>query len=397
MLELMSSLLLASAFNVEAVRDSAIVQIKNGRWEQAYANASLTLTHRSHDPLMLGFLEPALYKGIIKTISKKYIMLTDKLESQIIKSWDECYNEDTMNVNTLHILTVLQLHHDLAKAISYADRSVNLDTLNAFAYFLRGRVNRVQYDLFKALSDYRQSYSLDSTFTAALAMLADIYMLMGRCDSAIIYFKKIPSDSEWYIESRIFRIICNLKLNNIATAESLLDEMKQVLVDARRVFELSAIEDYLNGLKTNTLSDEDTFVVFLPTMCENEKLLCFFQASECRKLLPTTWPIVVLTGEGIDFVYEATEVSEPVLKEFPAPKYPIGLFKEGIQGHVEVSALVDTDGTTKHAYVSLTSGYTEFDDAALDAVKRVKFEPARVMGVPIRVWLPFPINFRIVH
>ncbi len=63
------------------------------------------------------------------------------------------------------------------------------------------------------------------------------------------------------------------------------------------------------------------------------------------------------------------------------------------EGRVRVRLLVRSDGTVASAEVVVSSGDPELDRAALDALGRWRFEPARRDGVPIDsyylVWVSF--------
>ncbi len=59
-----------------------------------------------------------------------------------------------------------------------------------------------------------------------------------------------------------------------------------------------------------------------------------------------------------------------------APRYPRSLEEQGIEAQVAVDIVVTASGNVKdNAYVSLSSGYTEFDQPALEAAKELVFAP----------------------
>jgi TonB family protein len=68
----------------------------------------------------------------------------------------------------------------------------------------------------------------------------------------------------------------------------------------------------------------------------------------------------------------------------------------GIEGIVRVRVLVGEHGRPLEVLVGHSSGDASLDDAALDAVRRWRFEPARRDGAPVRVWAIVPIEFRLV-
>jgi len=83
-------------------------------------------------------------------------------------------------------------------------------------------------------------------------------------------------------------------------------------------------------------------------------------------------------------LYDLTE--GPVLiKEVKAP-YPPEALQRGIEGKVILELLIDSQGHVASARVIRGAGYG-FDEAALEAVKKFLFKPARLKGqaVPVRI------------
>lgn len=70
--------------------------------------------------------------------------------------------------------------------------------------------------------------------------------------------------------------------------------------------------------------------------------------------------------------------------------------QKGIEGNVDVKALVDVDGVIRCAKVQTGLPYG-LNDAALQAVSITPFTPAKVNGKPIRSWVSIPIAFRLRH
>lgn len=78
----------------------------------------------------------------------------------------------------------------------------------------------------------------------------------------------------------------------------------------------------------------------------------------------------------------------------PAPVYPPQLRDSGFRGDVLVDFVVDREGRVTQAHV-VRSLNPAFDDAALEALRRWKFEPGTKGGVPVRVAERIPIGFRL--
>jgi periplasmic protein TonB len=84
-----------------------------------------------------------------------------------------------------------------------------------------------------------------------------------------------------------------------------------------------------------------------------------------------------------------------VLKQVP-PKYPDEARKHGVQGLVQVRALVKKDGLTAEVSVAPGKGVSpELDRAAVEAVQQWVFSPARAKGKPVAVWVVVPVKFSL--
>lgn len=85
--------------------------------------------------------------------------------------------------------------------------------------------------------------------------------------------------------------------------------------------------------------------------------------------------------------------STPHYRATSRPAYPMIARLRGQEGVVTVSAEVLTDGTVGMVKINKTSGYVSLDNAALEAVKTWRFEPAKKMGKPIVAWVEVPVRF----
>ena len=87
----------------------------------------------------------------------------------------------------------------------------------------------------------------------------------------------------------------------------------------------------------------------------------------------------------------------PVPIKQVAPRYPRLLKKLGIEGTVILFVEIKSDGTVGEVEVkkSLKAGKGGLDEAAIKAVKKWKFEPAKNAGKPITVWVNLPITFTL--
>lgn len=77
------------------------------------------------------------------------------------------------------------------------------------------------------------------------------------------------------------------------------------------------------------------------------------------------------------------------------PVYPYAARQKNLQGVVIVRFLVDAEGRVTKASVVEASPAQVFDQAALDAVRKWRFAPARLDGERVATWMSVPIRFKM--
>jgi protein TonB len=77
------------------------------------------------------------------------------------------------------------------------------------------------------------------------------------------------------------------------------------------------------------------------------------------------------------------------------PDYPPHALDLGLTGTVLVRALVSPEGDTRETRIWRSSGHPSLDAAAVAAVRRWAFEPARTGGRPVPAWVEVPVHFRL--
>jgi periplasmic protein TonB len=77
----------------------------------------------------------------------------------------------------------------------------------------------------------------------------------------------------------------------------------------------------------------------------------------------------------------------------PRPAYPAMSRRLGEEGRVEVEVQVQADGTPSRVSLKRSSGYSRLDEAALDAIKRWKFIPAKRGGEAVAASVIVPMPF----
>jgi protein TonB len=77
------------------------------------------------------------------------------------------------------------------------------------------------------------------------------------------------------------------------------------------------------------------------------------------------------------------------------PKYPEIAQEAGIEGTVVVQVFVDAKGRVKETIVLKGIPNTGLDEAAIEAIRAVRFKPAKQRERPVGVWISIPVNFRL--
>lgn len=75
--------------------------------------------------------------------------------------------------------------------------------------------------------------------------------------------------------------------------------------------------------------------------------------------------------------------------------YPEIARKAGVEGRVLVYIQVGTDGQILRTKIMKSLGPNGCDEAAIDALKAVKWKPAKQREKPVTVWIAVPVDFRM--
>jgi protein TonB len=79
----------------------------------------------------------------------------------------------------------------------------------------------------------------------------------------------------------------------------------------------------------------------------------------------------------------------------PAPAYPRHSLRLGETGKVLLLVFVSSSGQAEEVKIKASSGYERLDEAALNAVRKWRFTPARENGVAVAGWVTIPIIFKL--
>ena len=83
----------------------------------------------------------------------------------------------------------------------------------------------------------------------------------------------------------------------------------------------------------------------------------------------------------------------PLAGRTPSPTYPTRALRRGESGKVLVQATIDTNGVPESVAILHSSGSRDLDRAAMDAVRRWRFQPANQGGRPTTGVVNIPIDF----
>jgi protein TonB len=100
-------------------------------------------------------------------------------------------------------------------------------------------------------------------------------------------------------------------------------------------------------------------------------------------------------GNGRGIAPNAGQYTRPSYREAPKPQYPETARRGGKEGRVLLRVLVNEEGRSAFVEVNLSSGVEALDQAAVAAIKRWRFAPARNGGQPVESWVRIPIDFRL--
>jgi protein TonB len=106
----------------------------------------------------------------------------------------------------------------------------------------------------------------------------------------------------------------------------------------------------------------------------------------------------VVPGKDATTLYSSASAqtrAKPNYLKNPAPTYPEAARRAGQEGLALLSVSVSRDGVPEEVEIRKSSGFYLLDEAAVRAVRKWKFQPAGVGGIPIASRVEIPIRFRL--
>lgn len=77
------------------------------------------------------------------------------------------------------------------------------------------------------------------------------------------------------------------------------------------------------------------------------------------------------------------------------PRYPESARRQGIEGTTLLKVYISDKGYVENVLVERSAGHQELDVAAMEAVKKWRFEPARRGKQPVAIWVMLPVRFEL--
>ena len=81
----------------------------------------------------------------------------------------------------------------------------------------------------------------------------------------------------------------------------------------------------------------------------------------------------------------------------PPPEYPVEARRLHQEGVALLGVEVSAEGRPTSVHIKRSSGVPVLDQAALDAVRRWTFEPARIGGLPVASSVDVPLRFSLAR
>lgn len=106
-------------------------------------------------------------------------------------------------------------------------------------------------------------------------------------------------------------------------------------------------------------------------------------------------PAAVASAPSRDSGGAITQSARPQGGYQVRPSYPSSALRQGIQGTAMLKVHVLIDGRVGDVLVQQSAGHPDLDQAAIEAVRRWRFEPARRGSDPVAMWVLLPVQFQI--
>lgn len=135
-----------------------------------------------------------------------------------------------------------------------------------------------------------------------------------------------------------------------------------------------------------------------PDMAPLQPLASTAVAREASETMPPTLPMPTTTPEAEPPAKAPVEAAPRYVigsKDNPAPAYPRASRQLREQGEVLIAVYVNAEGKPEKVELRRGSGHERLDQAALEAVRRWRFDPARKGEGVLAAWVEVPVRFSL--
>ena len=101
------------------------------------------------------------------------------------------------------------------------------------------------------------------------------------------------------------------------------------------------------------------------------------------------------TGGGVGSGEALSGTARPLGGYQVKPRYPESARRAGAQGITTLRVRVLENGRVGEVLVEQSAGFRDLDMAAMEAVKKWLFEPAKHGKDPVSVWVMLPVKFEL--
>ena len=102
--------------------------------------------------------------------------------------------------------------------------------------------------------------------------------------------------------------------------------------------------------------------------------------------------LMILSGCGSKEVPQPVELPQLINDSLPFT-YPLVLWDNGISGETTLLLRISELGAVDSAVVSKSSGYAEFDSAAVQGARTMRFTPGKQGERRVAMWTKLPVSF----
>jgi protein TonB len=135
-----------------------------------------------------------------------------------------------------------------------------------------------------------------------------------------------------------------------------------------------------------------------PDVAPSQPMASTAVAQEASETMPMALPTASARPLAEPRAQDAIEAAPRYVigsKDNPAPVYPRASRQLREQGEVLIAVYVSADGKPEKVELRRGSGHERLDQAALEAVRRWRFDPARKGEGVLAAWVEVPVRFSL--